>query len=351
MASVTRGIEQDSRPYRPSWVDRFNAWVAALPVGAAIFYGGLGAALVLVQLLALWLDGGLQATEIIPIIIFNGLATPYLLALIYVTDDQANGAMAAVRSAFTPPEPVFFSLRYRLTTMPFPSSLIAGVIATAGTILTERLSGVPVRYAPLEQLPDFAIAFQIVDKSSAFAFGVLIYHTVRQLRLVTGLTAQHLRISLFHTRPLQTFSRLTASTALGLVMFVYLWMAINPEILRDPLILAYGVVLTALAVLVFAWPLLGIHRLIRAAKDQALHEIDLHLEAAFAAFEQCLEEENDTGLAPLNERIAGLETEHRFIEVIPTWPWRADTGRLVLTAIAIPLILMILQYFIEQILN
>ena len=51
MASATDKGKPTDRPYSPSWVDRFNAWVAALPVGAGTFYGGLGGVLVLVQIL------------------------------------------------------------------------------------------------------------------------------------------------------------------------------------------------------------------------------------------------------------------------------------------------------------
>lgn len=348
MREVTSETATVARPYKPSWIDRLNAWIAAQPAGAATVYVGIGGLLVLVQLLVLWLEGGWEATEILPIIVYNGLATPYLLALIHLTDEQAGTAIDAVRPLFAATERELEVYAYRLTTMPFPSSLIAGSIATVSTILTERLSGVPIRYAPLEQLPAFAVVFQIVDKSSAFVFGVLIYHMVRQLWLVNTLNASHLRIKLFHTSALQGFSRLTASTAVGLVAFVYLWMFINPEILHDPLILGYAVVLTALAVAVFAWPLLGIHRLVGREKARALYDLDLQLEVAFAAYHQHLEEGNDAALDPLNGRIAALETQHRVVSSIPTWPWQPETGRLVLTAVALPLVLMMLQYIIEQ---
>ena len=53
----------------------------------------------------------------------------------------------------------------------------------------------------------------------------------------------------------------------------------------------------------------------------------------------------------MNRTITSLEFQYRRIRDIPTWPWRAETARLVLTAIAIPLVLMVLQYFVLQALN
>jgi hypothetical protein len=49
--------------------------------------------------------------------------------------------------------------------------------------------------------------------------------------------------------------------------------------------------------------------------------------------------------------IASLDIQYRRINAIPTWPWRPETARIALTAIALPLMLMILQYFAFQALD
>jgi hypothetical protein len=58
-------------------------------------------------------------------------------------------------------------------------------------------------------------------KALRFYLDGVIYHTIRQLRLVDSINSKHARINLFYLQPLQAFSRLTASTASGLVIFVY----------------------------------------------------------------------------------------------------------------------------------
>jgi hypothetical protein len=70
----------------------------------------------------------------------------------------------------------------------------------------------------------------MIDKSSAFLFGVFVYHTIQQLRLVNSINVNYIRINLFNLRPAQAFSKVTASTAVGLVAGVYGWLLINPEL-------------------------------------------------------------------------------------------------------------------------
>jgi hypothetical protein len=310
-----------------------------------------GVVLILIQILFLWLDGGLDAGELLPVIIFNGLAVPFLLALIQLLDNQAVVALNAMRPVLDMSEEAFDLAAYRLANMPFLAPLLAGLATTVLTVLTPLVTAAPVRYTELEQLPVFAVVFHIVDKGSAFLFGVVLYHTIRQLRLVNAINLNHVRINLFYLRPLRAFSKLTASTALGLLVFVYVWMFINPELLADPLIVGYALLFTALAITVFVWPLWGAHRLMQTEKEKALHEIDLRLEATFSKFNQMFQEDDYAATDQLNGVIASLETQYERINAIPTWPWSSETARLALTAIALPLILMIIQSFVLQALN
>jgi hypothetical protein len=215
-------------------------------------------------------------------------------------------------------------------------------------ILMEWLSPAPVRYAALEQLPIFTIVFQIIDKSSAFMYGAFIYHTIRQLNLVNTINSNHVRIHLFNLRPTQSFSKLTATTAVGLVIGVYAWMLINPDLLANPVSLGFAVGFTILAVGVFVWPLYGVHRLMEIEKERALHDIDLRFEAAFSKFNQHIHDDDYAATERLNGTIASLEIQHKRIKTIPTWPWRPETAQIALTTIALPLALMILRFLIEQ---
>lgn len=337
--------------YKLSWIDRFINWVEKLPVSAWIFHVGLGIFLILIQMLFLWMDGGLYAEELLPVIIFNGLAVPYLIAFIHLLDNQAITALNVMKTVLDLTESEFANYEYRLSHMPFLAPLIAGLAITVGTILTSLVTLPPARYAALGELPIFAVVFHIIDKSSAFLFGVVLYHSLRQLRIVNAINSNHIRINLFHIRPLQAFSRLTASTALGLLIFVYGWMLINPELLSDAVIFGYAIILTILAVSVFVWPLWGVHRLIEIEKQKVLHEIDLRFETVFTKFNRGFNDGDHATIERLNSTINSLEIQQKKISAFPTWPWSSETARLVLTAIALPVLLMILQYIVLQALN
>lgn len=339
------------RPYNSSLIDRFQGWVQNLPMSTWVFYALFAVTLSAVQLLVIWLEGGLQFGQLLPIVIFNALFSSFLLALMHFLDNQATESLQTMAPVLEMTILERERAQYVLATMPSRESLLSGVTMVVFAILMERLWVTPVRYAALEQLPIFAVVFQIVDKGSAFLFGVFIFHTIRQLRLVTAINRQYVRISLYDLTSLQSFSKLTAATAVGLVAGVYAWLIINPDLLADPLIFAFVGVITVLAVTVFVLPLLGVHRRMESEKDNMLQMLDRDLERAFSQFNRALREEDHATLERLNGIIASLEIQHNKIKAIATWPWKPETAQFTLTAITLPLILAIVQFFIERALD
>jgi hypothetical protein len=351
MADTTTDIGREGRPYQPSWIDHFTDWVETLPMRKWLFYVSVVFVLILIQMLFLWLDGGLPLGALLPAIVFNALMIPYSLALIHLLDNQAVTALHSMRPALAITEPEFDDLQYKLSTMRSRPALVVGLTLVVLLILTERWGTVPARYAALDDLPVFTIVYHAIDKSIAFVYGPFIYHAIAQLRLVYAIYSSHTRINLFDLKPLYAFSRLTASTAAGLAIPVYGWMLINPELLTNPLSLGLTVAFTILGVAAFVWPLLGAHRLMEKEKERLLHDIDLQFEAVFSTLNQRIRDGAFSATDQLNGTIASLEIQHRKIKSIPTWPWRPETARFVLTALALPPALRIIQALVERLLG
>jgi len=112
--------------------------------------------------------------------------------------------------------------------------------------------------------------------------------------------------------------------------------------------LGYSMILTIMAAAIFVWPLWGIHTLIERQKEEALDEINLRSLDLFTKLNQSIDENDYDATDRLNGTIASLEIQHKRISEVPTWPWRSETARVALTAIALPLMLMILQFFLQH---
>jgi hypothetical protein len=126
-------------------------------------------------------------------------------------------------------------------------------------------------------------------------------------------------------------------------------MLINPELLTNPLSLGATVAFTILGVAAFVWPLVGAHRLMEMEKERLLHDIDLQFEAVFAMLNQRIHDDDYSATHELNGTIASLEIQHRKIKAIPTWPWRPETVRYVLAALALPPVFRIIQALVERV--
>lgn len=348
MTELRTGKTSVTRPYKASWLNRLTDWVEKLQFWKWFFYAAIGLVLILIQMLFLWLDDGLQFTDLYPAIIFNAVIIPYLAALMHLLDNQAVTALNSMKHLLTITKPDFDILVYKLSTMPLRIPLTVGLLMVVLLITTESMGLEPDRYVALDNLPVFTILYQIIDKVSAFLVGIFIYHTVRQLQLVNTVFSNHTSINLYELKPLYAFSNLTASTAVGLVACVYSWMLLNPELMTNPVGLGGSVFFTILAVIVFVLPLVGAHRLLETEKETMLHELDLKFEALFTKFNHLFTENNHLEIAQLNGTIASLEIQYNKISAISTWPWRSGTIRSVFTALTIPLVLMIIQRLVEQ---
>jgi hypothetical protein len=340
------------RPYAPSWVDRFTAWVARLPGPSWVYYLGLGLVLLFVQAIAMWVEGAFPIGTFLPIQGFHAGVIAFFLALFHYLDDRADAALTTLRPALKASEKEYSELRYQVTTLPArPTLLTSLAILISFMVMEHVIWSLPSSFDALATSPISWALLYLIYRLLWWIFGTLIYHTIHQLRVINRIFARHTRVSLFRMRPLYAFSSLTALTAVSLTVIPYAWMAINPGALSDPIAIRVALPFTILAVVTFVWPLLGVHRLLVEEKERLLGEGSLRLEASIVELQGRMDSGKLEGMDDLYKAIAGLQIQQNALDKIPTWPWEPETVRLLITALALPLGLWIAQFVLQRLLG
>jgi hypothetical protein len=339
------------QPYTPSWIDRLTAWVNRLPGPSWLYYVGVWASLFLLQTAILWGEGAYPIGTIPPSYGFMAGMISLFLGLFQYLDDGAGAALSILRPALEASESEYSELHYQLTTLPVRPTLLASLISVVATALITGFLGEPSSFTALADSPVSLTFMYCLAMGIWWLFGAFVYHTIHQLRVINRIYTTYTRINLFQMSPLYAFSGTTALTAISLTLTIYIWYALNPETLSDPFSLGVAFLVTALALAVFIWPLLGVHRLLVTEKTRLLDETALHFEATIAELHQRLNDGNLEKMDEMNKAIASLEIEQRAIGRIPTWPWQPETVRWLVTALVLPLVLWIIQYILQLVLS
>jgi hypothetical protein len=63
-----------------------------------------------------------------------------------------------------------------------------------------------------------------------------------------------------------------------------------------------------------------------------------------------VEGRNLEGIDDLKKLIAALEIEEEALNNVSTWPWQPETVRYLMTALLLPLVLWLAQFFLQRVL-
>jgi hypothetical protein len=278
----------------------------------------------------------------------------YLPALIHYLDARASRAFEAMRPILEATDTEVEDLRCRLTTLPAWPTILVSLATLLLPLLVDELrrqAGQPDVFAVLGVASVSYWLVYFLYRLLWWLFGTLIYHTLHQLAQINRIYTRHTRVNLFRMGPLYAFSSVTALTAIGIIIPPYIFVALVPGALADPITVAYMLPITGLALLAFVWPLLGIHQILAAEKARILDENALRFEAAIQELHQSVDSGELKELGITNTALATLESERGLLNRIPTWPWQPETVRMLFTALALPLGLWIAQYVLQRVLG
>ncbi len=348
--SALAAIKNESKtyPYPPSWLDRFTEWVERLPGRSWVFYPALGLVLAFAVTVVQWRDGSYPIGTFDAFHVWFGFQTPYFLALMRYLDGAAEAALKNFRPALNLSEAEYAELSYRLTTAPARPMLLSSL---AGVILVVLILSAMPNMFPLLGFSTLSPGIVISYGLAVLALGVagaLVYHTMHQLRLVSHIYATQALVNLFDLIPLYSFSSLTSQTAVGLIIYNYLWFATAPDMLSEPLGIGFGIFYAIVAAVTFVWPLLGIHRRLVEEKQRLLRECSRRLEATIAELHSRVDAGELHSREQLHDTLAGLEIEWSALTRIPTWPWKPETLRGLITALLLPVVVLLLQFVLQR---
>jgi hypothetical protein len=340
------------RPYPPSWLDRLTVWVERQPVPASVVYAFAG----LVAVAGFVLNDALNGQGLLggmhPFHIVLAVELVYAIALVHFLNREAGRALEGMRPLLDCDATDCATLHARLTTIPARATLWAsavGALAGLAAIMVERVA-TPRAFAAL-MVPGFSRLFiEVWLVLTWFVFGGVFYHTYHQLRQISHIYTNDTRIDLDQSRPLFNFSRVSALTAIGLLVLPYAWYATVPGLIQEPISIAFGALFALFAIAAFVGPLVGVHHLLVDAKEHALAENAQVLKVARMDLYQRSMVRELVGASEVHDMLAALRSEREALERIHTWPWQSETLRSVIVALILPLVLWFIQWLFSRLL-
>jgi hypothetical protein len=341
------------RPYRPSWLNALFDVMTRLPGPTWLAYVGLAVPYVLVSNAALWLSGLQSWGELDPQQVFWGVAGTAIAAGTHYLRNVAGESFDAFRPALGAGVADPSLERYRLTIMPARAVLAVTVASFAITPLYYAADPIGTQVQGLSPL---GLLCRAISESVSTVFVLaIIYQAIRQIRQVSRLHELAVDVDPFRPVPLYAFSRLTAWTAVVLILFNGAGFLAAPEILASEGGAIFGggwiAFMTIVSAAVFAVPLLGMHGRLAAEKDRLQTAAGERLRVLIGELNAAIDRRASTEIDALDRTISALRHEREVLAALPTWPWSTGTIRAFASALALPIVLFLVQRFLTQFLG
>ncbi|MGE5141380.1 MAG: hypothetical protein ACM3JD_18075, partial [Rudaea sp.] len=324
------------------WVDRLLGWIDRLPIPAWVLYPVVLVLTVLIINAARWVEGNAR---------FGALDAPFAfvafypianLAAIHYLDRTARRAFDSFRLALGRSDEEAERFKYQLTVLPARGALLAAA-AGLGLMVLVVVGAIGSQEAVALGLGPYFWSLVICAFAGMAITAELLYHTVRQLGIVSRIHEAATNVDLYHFSPLYSFSALTART--GLVFGLNLWfdLAINPETMSSPPLIALNAALLVLGAACFLLPLEGMHRRIVVEKRRLEGDVNQRIQVLVGRLYERVDG-NELGDADaMNKMMNSLIATRELIGKVPAWPWRPETFTVFFSALTLPVVVFVIQ--------
>lgn len=343
-----------TRPYRASWLDVLFDAITALPGPTWLAYVILVGPSIVIANSALWLSGLQPWLELEPLQVFWGISLVLIVAASHYLRVAAGDAFERFEPALGDADVDAERERYELTTMPARAVLLITAFNLVITPLYYLVDPVGTATVGLTGL-GFAGRY-ISEALTGTLILAIAYQGIRQMRRVSRLHAIAARVDPFSPAPLYAFARLTARTAAILVGFNILGFAASPQIFESSSVsvalgLAWLLGIAVAAGLIFVLPLLGMHRRLEAIRDGLDGSAGERLRGLLRELNEAIDRRDGAAIESLDRAVAALRREREILRALPTWPWSTTTLRGVASALALPIVLFLIQRMLGQVLG
>ncbi len=340
----------ESRPYRPNFMHALFDWVDRLPIPAWLTFVLLVPLVGLAQHLVAWGRGLLAVGK------FNydlGSAGTYLtttfLVFLYVLK-AAPQALDRFRPLLQVAEEEYAHLKYRFVTIP---SGLGSLLFLLG-VTTGAFGGFSDR--AVAPAIDYAFPLMRIGVIWMFGSGVFMlfgYQVIRQLRQIGRLYAMPERLDLFNLSPLYGFSRYTATLGIIIFLVVVAGALIDPTAYESPLVLLSSIgSIVPLILVMFYLPLAGAHRRLVSEKERLLQEVNSRIDTILERIDEAAFEHQDyADVAGMRTVFSTMREKKETIEGLSTWPWQPGTFTRLLSALFLPVVLVLIRELVSRLLG
>jgi len=233
--------------------------------------------------------------------------------------------------------------RRKLTSIRDRDAIVAGIVAVV--IVAVMYYGFVPEVGTTLPVQIEAVAAPLWG-ATAFVLGVVVLHTITQLRLVSHLSEVARDVDIFRPAPINAFSRLTAVSALGLIAFVVAYMLYTPD--QPIAYIIQEVALLLVAVASFLLPLRVMHSRLVTEKKRLLSDAQERLKKVLGRVHDAVDG-NALGIAEqLDHSLTSVRAEIDVLEHLRTWPWSTATIRGFVSALLLPIGLIVFTQVIDR---
>lgn len=337
-------------PYPASWADWILDRIERLPWPPWVT-GGLAIAVTVAAVhLDAWSRGALPRGAISASYVGQTVWGGYALAASIYARRWAEQAINEFRPVVSKEMGSFESLRYRMTRVP----ILLGSLVIAANILFFLLFALSVPAMAL--IPDTLSPVWIGATLWAYAIaGHWLALVIRQLLQVAKLYRMIPEFHLIRRDPLYALSRLAQRSGAALAILVTVGWLFNASTLSEPLTAGSALTLVGIqagmVTIIFVSPLWGVHARLVEEKRRQLAESDQRMITVLDRLHDGLERDDGPTIERQHKALLAIQVEQQALAKVPTWPWPPGTVRSVLGAIFLPVVLWLVQFGLQRLLQ